>query len=129
MRRFLIKHSFNLKSANFRLMLQGMRYATESQAEIDELVAFSGSGSCEEIVSKGEVKKVEKVKNDTETAPEEDLSTVKGLGASLLGKLAEKQILKKSDLSNAMLDKSREEEMKELLGSKYDKVLAQFVSA
>lgn len=124
MKRFLITEAFFLNSLG-KLLLQGTYYATEDEAQIAELKKFEAQGSCDEQVSKPK----EAAKVATETAPEDDLSTVKGLGKAALEKLAEKQIVKKSELAAALADKAREEEMKGLLGKQYAKVLEQFVSA
>ncbi len=139
MKRYLIKHSFTLQAAKAKLMMQGSMYATESEAEQAELEIFIKQGACEEVVGKPDKKQGEypagtpkikpKEEKPAEEVSNEDLSTVKGVGAGLIEKLAEKGITTKSALAAALVDLDREEEMKELLGKQHAKIVSQFLSA
>lgn len=143
MKRFLIKQSFNFQKGKGKLMLQGMMYATEDPAEIAELESFAKQGSCEEIVGKPDAKAgaypaehaantpkiAGKDEKPAEGVSDDDLSTVKGIGATAIEKLAEKGITTKSALAKALVDTDREDEMKEALGKQYSKVVSQFLSA
>ncbi len=123
-RRYLLKESFYLQTTG-KLMLQGSYFSTEDEAVITEMEKFAKDGSCVEHVSKP----AEQPQKGTETPPGDDISEVKGVGAALVKKLSEKGINTKSGLGAALSDKSREEEMKEILGKSHKKVLEQFVSA
>lgn len=124
MRRYKIKHAFNLPSG--KLLTPGMIYSTEDTDELARLQAVSKDGACEEIVSKPKEEK----KDDTLPAPPkdpaEDLASVSGIGAKAMKKLAEAGIVTKSGLKTAILDPAKEGELKEILGTHFDKIQAHF---
>lgn len=122
-KRFTIKHGLFLKSAN-KLLSPNTIYSTEVEAEQTELLEVFGE-AVEEIVSKpAEEKPV--TPEEKAVDPTDDITLAKGVGAGLAKKLEEKGITTFSSLKAAMTDKSREEEMKELLGAAYAKVLKNF---
>ncbi len=125
---FRIKHAFNLKSADSKLLLPGQIFPTDDEAQIKELrEVFAKDGACEEIKTK------EAVKADVTKAPDnpdDDLSTVPGVGKTTLEKLAKKNITTVAQLKAAVLDASKDEEMKEVFGPmNVKKVKAHFEAA
>jgi hypothetical protein len=115
MKRYFIKEAFLLQSfkPSPRLMQLGQYYATENEAEIEELERFAKDGSCEEVKSEKPkdlkpTKAPEKPAPPAGQPPEESLA---GLG-----------IVTVSDLKNRL----SEEAVQEVLGSKAEKVAAYF---
>jgi len=108
-------------------MMIGEYYVTEDEAEIAELLQFASRGSCEEKVSlpppdKAPVAAPEVVKE--EPKPEEDLAVVPGIGKRLLGKLTEAGITTQTQLKEGL----KKEEVKALLGTHLEKIIAYFDS-
>lgn len=136
MTQYRIKEAFQLQSHPQRLLLQpGQYYATEVPEELKELERFVLDGSCEvwsakdkpkglRLASQQEGKAVSKEKDDENAGknanPEEDITVVPGIGATLKRKLEEAGIVTVSALREAMATKP--EEMKELLGNSFEKV-------
>lgn len=138
MNRFLIKHAFNLKSANSRLLFPGQYVTPESKEQAEELTRFAKDGSCEELVSKP---KTEDAKpsapadpargtpatgTSAPVDPEQDLSSVPGVGKAALGKLAVKGITTVDQLKAFVADSAKEAEVKEIFGPQFKKVQAHF---
>jgi predicted flap endonuclease-1-like 5' DNA nuclease len=124
-KRFHIKHGLFLTSAN-KLLTPNTHYATDNVDEQKELLEVFGE-AVEEIVSKP-VEKLEKKTEEKTVDPTDDITLAKGVGKGLTAKLAEKGLTTFSGLKAAMTDKAREEEMKELLGTAYPKVMKNFVT-
>jgi predicted flap endonuclease-1-like 5' DNA nuclease len=123
---FKIKHGFRLKSAD-KVLLPGSIFTATTEEQAQEIRdTFVKPGAAEEIVSKPVEEP--KVPEKTNVDPNDDITLAKGVGDGLAKKLAEKQITTFSGLKAAMTDAAREAEMKEVLGSSYTKVLANFVT-
>ena len=120
--RFIIKHAFNLKSANSRLLFPGQYVTPESAEQTEELKRFAKDGSCEELVSKPKTE----AKADVPADPAQDLSTVPGVGKTVLEKLAAKGIKTVEELKAYVADTAKETEVKELFGTHLKKVQAHF---
>lgn len=120
---FRIKEAFNLKSAGGLLLMLGQIYGTEDEAQVAELRGYAAAKACEEMLppSKAAAKAPEKAAD-----PDDDISLVKGIGKGTMERLAEKGIATKSQLGAALSDPKRSDQMKELLGPNYEKVLKQF---
>lgn len=121
---FKIKHGFALQSAGGKLLTPNTVYTTDKEAELKEIREVFAD-AVEEVKQKVEAPK-EPEKSTVD--PEDDVTLVDGVGAGLSKKLAALGITTKSGLKAAMTDKSREEEMKSVLGNSYQKILDQFVS-
>ena len=125
MARFDIKNGFTLRSAG-KLLFPKSMYFTDDEAELKELRdVFCPNGSAVEVLPTVATKS-DKNPEDKTVDPNDDITLAKGVGAATAKKLAEKQITTFSGLKTAMTDKTREEEMKELLGTAYAKVLTNF---
>jgi predicted flap endonuclease-1-like 5' DNA nuclease len=129
MKRYFIKEAFLLQSfkPSPRLMQLGQYYATENEAEIEELERFAKDGSCEEVKSEKPkdlkpTKAPEKPAPPAGQPPAEDLTVVPGVGKKLQESLAGLGIVTVSDLKNRL----SEEAVQEVLGSKAEKVAAYF---
>ena len=124
-KRFHIKHGLFLKSAN-KLLTPNTHYVTDNEDEQKELLEVFAE-AVTEIKSTPIEKPVEK-DEEKQVDPSDDITLAKGVGKVLSAKLAEKGLTTFSGLKAAMTDKAREEEMKELLGTSYEKVMQNFVT-
>jgi len=123
---FQMQHGVSLKSG--KSIRAFAFYATEDESEIEELREHANNGVCTEVQKKKQEKQ-EKNKDEDENQdqgqaddtgdaaqnPEEDITTVKGVGASVEGKLAEAGITTVSSLKDAV--SSDPEKIKELIGA------------
>ncbi|MDB5344256.1 MAG: hypothetical protein JWP89_2633 [Schlesneria sp.] len=123
-KRFKINHGLFLKSAN-RLLTPNTNYSTDDAEQQKELLEVFGEAA-EEIVSTPIKAKVETKPEEKTVNPDDDITLAKGVGAATATKLEAKGITTFSGLKAAMTDKAREEEMKELLGTAYTKVMENF---
>lgn len=122
--RFEIKHGLYLQSAK-KLLTPNTFYPTDKEAELKELrEVFCKDGAAVEVKPE---KKEKVTAPKPEVDPTDDITLVKGVGEGTSKKLAEKGITTKSGLEAAMKDAARAEEMKEVLGANYQKILDQFV--
>lgn len=124
MARFEIKNGFTLRASG-KLMFPKSLYSTENEAELQELrEVFCKTGSAVEIVPKAPETPFAPTEKTVD--PNDDITLAKGVGKALSAKLAEKGITTFSGLKSAMLDAARVEEMKELMGIAYEKVMKNF---
>lgn len=123
MKRFLIKNALYLQSAK-KLLDQNTYFATEVEEEQKELLEVFGE-CVEELSSAPKEVRVENL-DEKPVDPTDDITLAKGVGKALTVKLAEAGIVTFSGLKAAMTEKT--DEMKELLGVSFDKVMANFTS-
>lgn len=133
MKRYLIKHAFNLRSANMALLNPGQYYATDDAAQIAELETFVQQGAVQEIVSHtaSRTVKAEAKAEAPKVAvnPNQDLASVPGVGFKMYEKLTEAGFNTVDELRAAILDPKRTEELKKLLGLHYAKIQKHFQPA
>jgi predicted flap endonuclease-1-like 5' DNA nuclease len=118
--RYKIIHGFRLHSSD-TLLQPGQLFTTDDKDVQKELEPFVEHGACEVAVPPSQETAYEVVVD-----PNDDITTVKGVGAATLEKLNEAGIATRGQLKAAMLEPAKEEQMKEILGANYAKVLAQF---
>lgn len=122
MPRFEIKSGFFLRSAN-KLMFPKTLFFTVDEAQLKELREVFPKSATEVLPPDP---KSEEKPSETPVDPTDDITLAKGVGKALQAKLAEKDITTFSGLKAAMTDKP--EEMKELLGTSFEKVAKNFVT-
>jgi predicted flap endonuclease-1-like 5' DNA nuclease len=122
MTRFKILHGLRLRATN-KLLMPGSLVSTEDEAEIEELRTYVKAGACEESSNQ----KAAPVEAPAPVDPSEDLSTVDGIGKTLLTKLEAIGITKKSQLVTALSDSANTETLQGILGTKFDKISSQLL--
>lgn len=120
---FQMQHGVSLKSG--KSIRAFAFYRTEDKSEIEELRSHAKNGVCTEVQNKKQEKKKDEDENhdqgqsdeagDNQQNPAEDITTVKGVGASVEGKLAEAGITTVSQLKDAV--SGDPEKIKELIGA------------